>query len=145
MTATLFNDSPPVFIDQEFTLPQDDTYLLFVENTDIESVMDYSFRLATPETVSVPYQLGTFVSGSISEPASAISTRSRSRAAHSSLMKSQGMPRPRRFPGNSKVPLDCSLTRFAGVSHQAGRLTLQSPIRSSPNRPYSRCRPGITG
>lgn len=55
-------------IDQEFTLPQDDTFVLFVENTDIESKVDYSFRLTTPETIAVPYTLGTSISATISEP-----------------------------------------------------------------------------
>src|SRR5262249_52175821 len=54
--------------DRELTLPATDTYVLFVENNDVEGPLDYSFRLTTPETIAVPYTLGTFVSAAISEP-----------------------------------------------------------------------------
>src|SRR6185436_12852540 len=35
--------------DRELTLPATDTYVLFVENNDVEGPLDYSFRLTTPE------------------------------------------------------------------------------------------------
>src|SRR5262249_8317898 len=53
--------------DRELTLPANDTYVMFVENNDMESALDYSFRLATPETVAVPYTLGSLVSSTIGE------------------------------------------------------------------------------